>query len=84
MPRGAGVQGLHSSHGRVDRMLGQRGLTRACVARAPFKGFLDPRDGLGEGVRGQFYCTIEPEQNVIPLNLATIKQESGDPPKIPA
>ena len=84
MPGRTGVQRLHSSHGRVDGMLGQRGLARARVARAPFKGFLDPRDGFGESVRGQFYCTIEAEQNVIPLNLATIKQESGDPPKIPA
>ena len=84
MPGGAGVQGLHSSHGRVDRMLGQRGLTRARVARAPFKGFLDPRDGFSESVRGQFYCTIEAEQDIIPRDLATIKQVSGDPPKIPA
>ena len=84
MPGNTGVQGLHGSHGRIHRMLGKRGLARARVARAPFKGFLDPRDGFGESVRGQFYCGTEAEQNVIPLNLATIKQKNSDPPKIPA
>ena len=62
-------------------MLGKRGQTRARVTRTPFKGFLDPRDGLGKGVAGQFYRTIEAVQDVIPLNLATIKQESSDPPE---
>ena len=84
IPCGAGVQGLHGPHGRIDRMLGQRGLARARVARALFKGFLDPRDRLGKGVRGQFYCIIETEQDVVPCDLATIKQKSGDPPEIPA
>ena len=84
MPGGAGIQGLHGPNGSVHRMLGKRGLPRARVAWAPFEGLLDPCDGPGKGVRGQLDCTIKAVQYIIPLNLATIKQESSDPPKIPA